>query len=334
MSCPRPSRRSVRLTNLLSACDRVQAELAALSAAPDPAAEAALLDRVRELATRVETACRRVGTIPGDLPAPSRRAYLWLAFLGSGANLEAHRQTLSELRSLTPEAAGCEVRVRLSNLPGLYRVRSTGPDLELVVHEAFLGAPRPILRALLAVARRPGADPAARSVIRSFAASQDFAARAWQLEHGAAGSAADPRGRVYNLDEVFARVNAAHFGGRLERPALTWSRTASRRKFGHYQPSTDTVVISATLDDQAVPPLVVEFVVFHELLHKHLGIEVRNGRSRSHTSAFRQAERKFPHYEEAQRLLTELSRTRRAKECDSHRSRKPGPRHRSPRRAK
>lgn len=327
MSCPRPSRPSVRVANLLSACDRVQAELAALSAAPDPAAEAALLERVRELAARVEAACRRVGTIPGDMPAPSRRAYLWLAFLGSGANLEAHRQTLRELRSLAPEVASREVRVRLSNLPGLYRVRSTGPDSELVIHEAFLNAPRPVLRALLAVARRPGADPAARSVIRSFATSREFAARAWQLEHGAAGSAADPRGRVHNLDEVFAWVNAAHFGGRLERPALTWSRTATRRKFGHYQPSTDTVVISATLDDQAVSPLAVEFVVFHELLHKHLGVQVRNGRSRSHTSAFRQAERKFPRYEEAQRLLAELSRTRRAK-------RKPGPRHNSPRRAK
>jgi hypothetical protein len=90
---------------------------------------------------------------------------------------------------------------------------------------------------------------------------------------------------------------------------LTWNRTITHRKFGHYQPTTDTLMVSITLDQAEVPVYAIEFVMYHELLHKQLGVEVVNGRRYAHTSEFRARERAFPHYEQAQVFLAQLSQS-------------------------
>jgi hypothetical protein len=62
-------------------------------------------------------------------------------------------------------------------------------------------------------------------------------------------------------------------------------------------------MISMSLDSADVPAYVVEFIVYHELLHKTMGTRLVNGRRHSHTSAFRKAERAFRQYAEAQTFL-------------------------------
>src|SRR6185503_17146689 len=43
-----------------------------------------------------------------------------------------------------------------------------------------------------------------------------------------------PRGKVYDLDEMFAELNARYFSGQLHRPVLSWSARATRRVLGHH----------------------------------------------------------------------------------------------------
>jgi predicted metal-dependent hydrolase len=93
----------------------------------------------------------------------------------------------------------------------------------------------------------------------------------------------------------------------MPKPTLSWNRTLTARKFGHYQPSRDTVMISVTLDDPGVPDYVVDFVVYHELLHKKYGSMNVNGRRLSHSPAFRAEERRFADYHEAERVIHELA---------------------------
>ena len=68
-------------------------------------------------------------------------------------------------------------------------------------------------------------------------------------------------------------------------------------------PSTDTVMLSVTLDDAGVPDQVVDFVMYHELLHRVLGAPVVDGRVRAHTPEFRRRERAFPDYDRARSWL-------------------------------
>jgi predicted metal-dependent hydrolase len=77
---------------------------------------------------------------------------------------------------------------------------------------------------------------------------------------------------------------------------------------GHYDFFRDLVMLSVTLDDPDVPDFVVDFVMYHELLHKVMGSKVVNGRRYAHTPAFREAERAFPRYEEAEAFLKATAR--------------------------
>jgi hypothetical protein len=117
----------------------------------------------------------------------------------------------------------------------------------------------------------------------------------------------ESRGRHYNLGALFEKVNIDRFRREVSRPGLTWSRTFSSCKFGHYQPARDLITLSQTLDDSRVPQFVVEYVLCHELLHKKLGILRSGSTRRAHTREFRIEEKKFPRHEEAETWLTRLA---------------------------
>jgi hypothetical protein len=44
---------------------------------------------------------------------------------------------------------------------------------------------------------------------------------------------------------------------------------------------------------------VVEFVLYHELLHKHHGVKLVNRNYMAHTPEFRRSEQQFYHYQQA-----------------------------------
>lgn len=198
-----------------------------------------------------------------------------------------------------------------------------GGRLDVRLHWSFAAAPDPVLAAVARVVggpRRGAALRRAREVVRG-----------WVGEHRGTGSDGPPealapavaaprrpvagphppRGRVHDLEAIRDDVNRAYFGGRLE-VAIAWSRSGrpqGRRrrrvvvKLGSWSPQDATVRIHPVLDHESVPAVVVASVVHHELLHAELEPEVRNGRRRLHTPAFRRREQELEGYEEARRWI-------------------------------
>ncbi len=117
------------------------------------------------------------------------------------------------------------------------------------------------------------------------------------------GIAEDAAGRVHDLAESFERVNKTYFEGSVPRPKLIWSRKLTKRKFGHYDFLRDTVMISRSLDRESVPEFVVDYIVYHELLHKKLGLKWKNGRRGAHTPEFHREMKKFPQHAEAETFI-------------------------------
>jgi hypothetical protein len=111
------------------------------------------------------------------------------------------------------------------------------------------------------------------------------------------------KGAVYDLDEIFAALNAQYFGNAIPEPALTWSANKTYRILGHHDATHEHIAISRSLDSADVPRYVVEYVVFHEMLHIHHPTKRVNGRRYNHTAAFKRDERKFAYYEEAERWI-------------------------------
>lgn len=108
------------------------------------------------------------------------------------------------------------------------------------------------------------------------------------------------KGEYYDLDEIFDNLNFWYFGERLPKPVLTWSAKKTYRILGHHDATHDTIVVSKSLDARKVPEFVVEYIVFHEMLHIHHPTVHHNGRRYNHTPAFRKDEQKFRHYREAE----------------------------------
>ncbi len=113
----------------------------------------------------------------------------------------------------------------------------------------------------------------------------------------------DPCGRVYDLCEIFEGLNVQYFFGLMARPRLGWSVRASRSTLGHYDPSHHTIVLTNLLDSADVPKLLVNYIMFHEMLHLRFPTQHKGTRRCVHTREFKQAERKFESYDEAEHAL-------------------------------
>ena len=111
----------------------------------------------------------------------------------------------------------------------------------------------------------------------------------------------DPRGRAWNLRQVFDTVNGSSFGGALPRPMLGWTRRPLSYRWGWFSSMVrphGLIVINVLLDDPEVPAFVLEGTMHHEMLHMLLDPEVVNGRRVVHTRRFREMERTFPGFED------------------------------------
>lgn len=113
-------------------------------------------------------------------------------------------------------------------------------------------------------------------------------------------------GKVYDLNDLFERLNVRYFHGLLGQPRLGWSRSPSRTALGHFDPAHNTIVISRFLDRREVPRIVVEFVLYHEMLHLRYPVEHGSENRRVHPARFVQEEKKFEHHGEARKALNAL----------------------------
>ena len=119
------------------------------------------------------------------------------------------------------------------------------------------------------------------------------------------------QGEVYDLDRMFTKLNRFYFEDAIPKPTITWSQRRTKSILGHHNHVHDSITISKTLDSKEIPRQLVEYILYHEMLHIKHPARLINGRRYYHTSAFRQDERKFQYYEQSQKWLERLARLRR-----------------------
>jgi hypothetical protein len=118
----------------------------------------------------------------------------------------------------------------------------------------------------------------------------------------------DPIGDHRSLLESYLRVSMEMDLLLPEAPKLSWSKTRSTRRFGHQDSDHGVIVLSRALDDPEVPMFVLDFVVYHELLHIVHPPRMGGGRKRMvHPPEFKAAERKFAQRQAAEDWLSALA---------------------------
>ncbi len=120
-----------------------------------------------------------------------------------------------------------------------------------------------------------------------------------------------PVGVEHDLREVHRTINARFFSG-VSTARVTWGSrrvkpTARHLQFGNYNLVANVITINQRLNARHIPLYVIEFVMYHEILHELLG--VRDGgagrRRQVHPREFRRRERMFPQYHAAKAFWKE-----------------------------
>lgn len=126
--------------------------------------------------------------------------------------------------------------------------------------------------------------------------------------HRVRRNATAPQGRHYDLEKMFEELNEKYFENSLQKPHIGWSTKSWRRQFGCYDPGPNQILLNRRMDHSLVPKCVVEYVLYHEMLHmKHP--TRRSGCSLvSHSPEFRAEEKLFTEYTRARRILDHLAR--------------------------
>jgi len=223
-------------------------------------------------------------TRPRQLALPFEEAAVWsMASLEQALAREAGRPlalTLTENRSV------------------LLSFRRAQGRVELRLHHMFLHAPPSVVQALARGLRRTSRS--ADGEVRRFMNDNLHRVRKTRRSLPALQSG----GRVHDLRAVYDRLNDRFFGGKLRVP-ITWGRGSGRARrggltFGSYDPVLGLIRIHPVLDRPEVPAYFLESVVYHEMLHHHLGgVPDRAGRTVYHSRAFRQAEVLYPGHRQA-----------------------------------
>lgn len=115
--------------------------------------------------------------------------------------------------------------------------------------------------------------------------------RKWPDQKGVEG-----QGVYQNLDQIVAQVQRIWFGDMKTLPRVKWLKHFSVRKLAHYAYQRDEIAFSLIFDSPDAPAEILSYLAYHELLHRQVGAEKKNGRHYHHTTHFKKQEKLFPNW--------------------------------------
>ncbi|NLU19407.1 MAG: hypothetical protein GXW89_01755 [Phycisphaerae bacterium] len=307
-AAPGHRRESIRFPGLRTYLTQVLDDVA-LSLVQGRFVPEAFLKLIRNTANRLNHLVDREQIAPEHLKPEPRALLGWFRYFSEEPAFMRYVAAVRRAQRLLPSPLSAQPRWRLPFLvhyrPStlLYRLQVLPHGTRMIFDTPMLTFDENTLRQL--AQRMLGRNRNQREMMAAMM-GPDYKGMLADLQ-AAVGAVELTRGMVHDLAESFERVNREYFEGTMARPALAWSRTITGRKFGHYDFVHDRICISRTLDRPEVPAFVVDHVMHHELLHKKHGFRFRGQRQHAHTAEFRQEERKFRQYREADEFLKRLS---------------------------
>ena len=110
------------------------------------------------------------------------------------------------------------------------------------------------------------------------------------------------------LEASFNRNNDEFFNGMMDIPNLQWGND-STSKLGCYEYGSDTITISTIF--RFADPVLMDYVMYHEMLHKKFKFQSKNGRNLHHSNEFKKMEAKFENRDLIEKEISRLARKHR-----------------------
>jgi len=218
------------------------------------------------------------------------------------------------LSAVSDSFRGKEIRAEFYPYIGMtHTIRRRGSVWVVRISDHCSQAPRPVLEAIVhllackVLRRKPSGE--ALKTFEAFRRNPEIERRVRVRKSERGRKHIDERrGKHHALAEIFLDLNRKFFNNQVELRKLGWGVRRSWSRLGHYDPIHHSVTISPVLDSPKVPRLVMSYLLFHEMLHALFHDAGNKGRH--HTPEFNRAERAFPSYAEARKLLDRFCRTR------------------------
>ena len=229
--------------------------------------------------------------------------------------LEFPMRQESDLEHDLVRLTGARIQLRITD--NSRTVMSVAPDrvcggVRVRLHRMFLDADEEVVRAVAAWVKRPKSGAGAPTINAYIRANRHLMRRRERRT-----VSLQPQGAHFDLQQLFDDLNAKHFGGAIT-AGITWGRrgVGARRqrsiRFGSYTVEDNLIRLHPALDRDFVPEYFVRYIVFHEMLHAHLGIEEsETGRRRIHTREFVRIERAYPGHARARAWESNAANMRR-----------------------
>jgi hypothetical protein len=215
-------------------------------------------------------------------------------------------------RELRPRAPIPEFHVsfyHFTNINNTIRLRDG--KIYARLSDLLEGAPESVLESivhiLLAKLYRKPIEDLHATRYRRYVSSHDLSRKAHLIRQMRGRKKIVPaKGHVYDLEEIFDKLNQRFFFGLLGRPQMTWSSNHSRQSLGHYDPAHNAIVVSRVFDHPKVPRYAIEYLVYHEMLHLRHPVKLRGSRRCVHSREFLAEEKLFPDLDKALAFIKKL----------------------------
>lgn len=112
-------------------------------------------------------------------------------------------------------------------------------------------------------------------------------------------------GIYQDIQQILAKIQSIWFPQMEDLPNAVWLKKFSTRKLAHYANNRDEIAFSLIFDSPDAPPEILNYLAYHELLHRQVGTRVVNGRRYHHTSEFKHHEQLFPNWKAVEKQITD-----------------------------
>jgi predicted SprT family Zn-dependent metalloprotease len=182
------------------------------------------------------------------------------------------------------------------NSTSLLSLRTKGKSVSLRLHWMFLRADNHVIREIAAFIKN---GKTKTPFISEYIRKNDACLKNKPFKTPAIHT----QGRYHNLRELFVSVNDEYFNSTIT-ALITWGKknprwSVRKRMLGSFCRNTNTIRINPVLDRKTVPQYIINFVIYHEMLHSVMPVEKKNGRRLIHTAEFRRREQLFKDYKKA-----------------------------------
>ena len=198
------------------------------------------------------------------------------------------------------ERKGIKLHVKINdNRQTMLSVQWEPNQTKVSLHRMFLTAPQNIMQALACYIKREhkAISPDIKAFIEARRLELDYS-------HIIDRDTLDTKGSAFDLMKIYRKLNKTYFKNSLDL-GITWFgssfiRNRSRCSLGLYYDTLKLIKIHRLLDNPLVPYFVIEFVVFHEMLHAVCPAYIdERGIHRAHGAEFKKHEESFYCYKEA-----------------------------------